>query len=70
MTAAHARGEVGAVLDAVPAGQAVTLAAGDAAYIPAYVAGQIRNEGQERAERLAILVLPPQALTGAATPAP
>ena len=46
------------------------MAAGDAAYIPAQVAGEIRNEGQERAERLAFLVLPPDAMTGKSTPAP
>ena len=70
MATAQATGEFSAVLEAVPAGQAVTLAAGDAASIPANVAGEIRNEGQEPAVRLAILVFPPQALMGAATPAP
>ena len=67
---AEATGDVRALMASVPAGQAVTLAAGDAAYIPAHVAGEIRNEGPERAVRLAILVLPPEAMTGAATPAP
>lgn len=70
MATAQAIGDVRAVLEAVPAGQAVTLAAGDAAYIPAHVAGQIRNEGQVRAERLAFLVLPSETLTGVATPTP
>jgi quercetin dioxygenase-like cupin family protein len=70
MATAEATGDVSAVLEAVPAGQAVTLAAGDAAYIPANVAGEIRNEGQERAMRLAVLVVPSEAMTGAATPAP
>jgi quercetin dioxygenase-like cupin family protein len=70
MATAQATGDVRAVMESVPAGQAVTLAAGDAASIPANVAGEIRNEGQERAVRLAILVFPPQAMTGAATPAP
>lgn len=70
MATAQATGDFGALMESVAAGQAVTLAAGDAAYIPARVAGEIRNEGQERAERLAILVLPPAALTGEATPAP
>ena len=41
----------------------------DAAYIPANVAGEIRNEGQEPAVRLAFLVLPPQDMTREATPA-
>jgi quercetin dioxygenase-like cupin family protein len=57
-------------MESVPAGQPVTLAAGDAAYIPANVAGEIRNEGPERAVRLAILVLPPESLLGEATPRP
>ena len=70
MATAEATGDISALMESVPTGQAVTLAAGDAAYIPANVAGEIRNEGQERAVRLAILVFPPQAMTGAATPAP
>jgi hypothetical protein len=70
MATAQASGDVRAVMESVPAGQAVTLAAGDAAYIPANVAGEIRNERQERAVRLAILVVPPEVMTGEATPAP
>jgi len=70
MATADATGGVSALMESVPAGQAVTLAAGDAAYIPANVAGEIRNEGQEPAVRLAFLVLPPEAMVGAATPAP
>jgi quercetin dioxygenase-like cupin family protein len=69
MATAQATGDVRAVLESVAAGQAVTLAAGDAAYIPANVAGEIRNEGQEPAVRLAFLVLPPAAMVGEATPA-
>lgn len=70
MASAQATGEFGALLESVRAGQAVTLAAGDAAYIPANVAGEIRNEGQVRAERLAFLVVPSAVMTGEATPAP
>ena len=70
MATAQATGNVSAVMESVPAGQAVTLEAGDAAYIPANVAGEIRNEGPERAVRLAILVLPPESLLGEATPTP
>ena len=70
MATAEATGDVRALMESVPAGQAVKLAAGDAAYIPANVAGEIRKEGQERAVRLAILVLPPEGLGGEATPAP
>jgi quercetin dioxygenase-like cupin family protein len=70
MATAEVTGDVSGLMESVPAGQAVTLAAGDAAYIPANVAGEIRNEGQERAVRLAILVLPPEGMGGEATPAP
>ena len=35
--------------EAITAGEAVTLEAGDAAYIPANSAGESRNEGQEQA---------------------
>ena len=70
MATADATGDFSPLMESVAAGQAVTLQAGDAAYIPANVAGEIRNEGQERAERLAILVLPPEAMTSEATPAP
>ena len=70
MATAQATGDFRALMEAVAAGQAVTLAAGDAAYIPAHVAGEIRNEGQEPAVRLAILVLPSETMTGQATPAP
>ena len=70
MATAEATGDFSTLMEAVPAGQAVTLAAGDAAYIPANVPGEIRNEGQERAMRLAFLVVPSEAMTGAATPAP
>ena len=45
MATAQATGDFSALMKSVPAGQAVTLAAGDAAYIPAEVAGEIRNEG-------------------------
>src|SRR5215213_11101282 len=70
MATAQATGDGSALMESVPAGQALTLAAGDAAYIPANVAGEIRNEGPARAVRLAILVLPPEDMTGGATPAP
>ena len=70
MTTAQATGDFHALGESITAGQAVTLEEGDAAYIPAHVAGEIRNEGQEPAVRLAFLVLPPEDLVGDATPAP
>src|SRR5215217_1725328 len=56
--------------EAMAAGEAVTLSSGDAAYIPGSVAGEIRNEGQEPAVALGFLVVPPEDMTGEATPAP
>jgi quercetin dioxygenase-like cupin family protein len=70
MATAEATGDFSALMKSIPAGQAVTLAAGDAAYIPANVAGEIRNEGQKRAVRLAFLVLKAEEMAGEATPAP
>lgn len=67
---AQATEAFGTLLEAIPAGEVATLAAGDAAYIPAQVAGEIRNEGQEPAVRLAILVLPSAVMAGVATPTP
>jgi quercetin dioxygenase-like cupin family protein len=70
MATAQASGDFRALMESIAAGQVVTLEAGDAAYIPANVAGEIRNEGQEPAVRLAFLVLPPEDMVGEATPAP
>jgi uncharacterized cupredoxin-like copper-binding protein len=69
MAAAEASGDFSALMEAVAEGEAVTLEAGDAAYIPANVAGEIRNDGQERAVGLAFLVAPPEGMMGEATPA-
>jgi quercetin dioxygenase-like cupin family protein len=70
MAAAEDTADISTFMESVAAGEAVTLEAGDAAYIPANVAGEIRNEGQERAVGLAFLVVPPEGMTGEATPAP
>lgn len=50
-------------------GEEATLAAGDSAYIPGRVAGEVRNNGQERAEALVFLVGPSGARSEA-TPEP
>jgi quercetin dioxygenase-like cupin family protein len=54
----------------VAEGEPVTLEAGDAAYLPANVAGKARNHGEESVMMLGILVLPSEGMTGGATPAP
>jgi ethanolamine utilization protein EutQ (cupin superfamily) len=67
MATAEATGDFSGMLETVAEGEAVTLEAGDAAYVPANSAGEIRNEGQEQAVAQAFLVFP---LMGDATPTP
>jgi len=67
MATAEASGDFSSMMESIAEGEAVTLEAGDAAYIPANSAGEIRNEGQEQAVALAFLVFP---LTDEATPTP
>ena len=50
-------------------GEEVTMSAGDAAYIPGSVSGEIRNDGQEPAMGLVVLVGPSETMSGA-TPTP
>ena len=58
-----------AAMEQVAMGAEAVLEAGDVAWIPGSVSGEIRNDGQEPAEGLVFLVGPPEAMT-AATPAP
>ena len=63
----------GAALDemeAVAAGEAVTVVAGDSVYIPGNVPGEIRNEGQEAVTGMAFIVYPSEGMMGEATPTP
>ena len=53
----------------VASGEEATLTAGDAAYLPGSVSGEIRNDGSEPAVALAVLMAPTEAMTGA-TPVP
>jgi hypothetical protein len=48
----------------------VTLEAGDAAFIPNNVAGEVRNDGEDRAVALGFLVIPSGGMMAEATPAP
>ena len=70
MATAEATGDFSTLMEATAAGEAVMLEAGDAAYLPANMTGEIRNDGQERAVGLAFLVVPPEGMMGEATPAP
>ncbi|MBA2445034.1 MAG: cupredoxin domain-containing protein [Nocardioidaceae bacterium] len=69
MATAETTGDSSGASEAIAAGEAVTLAAGDAAYIPGSINGEIRNDGQERAVGLAFLVGPPEDMMAEATPA-
>jgi hypothetical protein len=70
METAQRAGDLSVAAEAIAAGEVVTLEAGDAAYIPGNLIGEIRNAGQERAVGLAFLVGPPEGMAGEATPAP
>lgn len=70
MGAAETTGDIASASEAFAAGEEVTLEAGDAAYIPASINGEIRNDGEERAVGLAFLVGPPEEMMAEATPAP
>jgi quercetin dioxygenase-like cupin family protein len=49
----------------VASGDEVTMGTGDAAYIPGSINGEIRNDGDEPAAGLVVLVGPSEAMTGA-----
>ena len=69
MATAEASGDPSGIVEAFAAGEVVTLEAGDAAYVPANLAGEIRNEGQERAVGLGFLIYPAEEMGAEATPA-
>jgi hypothetical protein len=53
----------------ISSGEEVTMGAGDAAYIPGSVSGEIRNDGEEAVVAHIVLIGPTEAMTGA-TPTP
>jgi hypothetical protein len=74
MAAPEGDGDIAGAIEAVSAGQEATIAAGDVAYIPGSVAGELRNSGQEPAVGLIVLIapggiLPAEAQPGATPPA-
>jgi hypothetical protein len=70
MTTPGAEGDLSSVMEEVAMGEEGTLAAGDVAYVPGSVNGEVRNEGQEPVEALLFVVGSPEAMRGEATPAP
>ena len=69
MASPQAAGDLTGVMEEVAMGEEATLAAGDSAYIPGGVNGEVRNDGQERADALVFLVAPAEGMA-AATPTP
>lgn len=70
MMAAEESGDIGGAMEAIPAGEAVTLETGDAAYVPGSIVGEIRNDGDEPAVCLAFVIGPSMEMMEAATPEP
>jgi hypothetical protein len=70
MMAAEESGDMSDVYETIAAGDEATLEAGDAAYIPGYVDGEMRNDGDEPASGLGFLIGPAEGMMGEATPAP
>jgi hypothetical protein len=70
MEGAQSTGDLSTAAEAIAAGEAVTLEAGDAAYIPGNITGEIRNDGQERAVGLAFTLGPSEGMMAEATPEP
>ena len=60
MGAAEEGGDFAAETEEIAAGQEVTLGAGDTAFFPPNVSGEVRNDGQEQAVVLVVLVGPPE----------
>lgn len=58
MMAAEESGDMSAVYETIAAGDEATLEAGDAAYIPGNVDGEMRNDGDEPASGLGFLIGP------------
>jgi hypothetical protein len=70
MMAAEESGDISQAMEAIPAGEAVTLQTGDAAFVPGSVTGEIRNDGDEPAVCLAFVASPSMGMMEAATPEP
>ena len=70
MMAAEESGDMSGMYETIAAGDEATLEAGDAAYIPGNVDGEMRNDGDEPAAGIGFLIGPAAEMMGEATPAP
>jgi quercetin dioxygenase-like cupin family protein len=57
-------------LEEIAMGEEATLQAGDVAYVPRSHSGEVRNNGQEPASALLVIIGPESMMMGDATPAP
>lgn len=62
--------DMSGVQEVVAMGVEATLQAGDVAYVPGSVSGEVRNKGQEPATAIVFLIAPAGMMMGEATPAP
>src|SRR5215213_9851288 len=69
MATPEAEVDLSGAMEEVAMGEEATLEAGDSAYVPGSVTGEVRNNGQERTDVLVFLTSPAGAMA-AATPAP
>ena len=67
LASAEATGDFSAVTEEITADEETTLEAGDVAWVPGGVNGEIRNDGEEPAEGLVFLVAPSM-MEGTPTP--
>jgi quercetin dioxygenase-like cupin family protein len=70
MGAAQSATDLAGALDEVAAGEDATLEAGDVAYVPGNLTGEVRNTGKEPTSLLLVLAGPEGFMMGEATPAP
>ena len=72
MSATDTAPDMSGVLEEIAPGEEATLEVGDVAYVPGGINGEVRNNGQEHAEALIVIVGPEGMMMGMseATPAP
>ena len=70
MTSAEAGGGLASAAEEVAAGAEGTLQAGDVAFVPGGVSGDVRNDGEEPASALLVLIAPSGVRSPAGTPDP
>ncbi len=70
MTSADAETNLASAVEEVAAGEEGTLQTGDVAFVPGGVSGEVRNDGDEPASALLMLIAPSGVASPAATPAP